>query len=335
MMNILTKIIKRSLFISIFTSLFFILNGCQLASHEKKTEKKIGIIVPLENKSLDDIVAGFTETLTHQSPVPIKFKIANAQGDINIQRAIIQQMKSEHYDIIVPIGSIATQMAIAMSPHQPIVSLAASYRESDRKQQQPCNISVVHDEISPRQIIAFIHQVYPALTQLTLIHSPSDKIFPDVKVAIAAGKQLGINIKAIMVPSLNELYSVANALPQNTQGILILKDIMIASGISTLETVAQKKHLPLITSDQGTVQEGAAFALGVHERDIGMEGAKLAAAILAGKKACDLPIVEMTRLTVFINQTGLKNENQSITPIEAAANHLQYAIEIIGAKGAK
>ena len=99
-MKIFIKTIKIILFLSLFICLFSLLAGCQPASNEKK----IGIILPLENKSLDEIVAGFTETVRHESPIPVKFKVANAQGDLNIQRAIIQQMKTENYDVIVPIG---------------------------------------------------------------------------------------------------------------------------------------------------------------------------------------------------------------------------------------
>lgn len=319
--------IKTVLLILCIGSLLTLLSSCQSSSNEKK----IGIIVPLENKALDEIVAGFTETLRAQSHVPLKFHIANAQGDLNLQRAIIQQMKNAGEDIIVPIGTGATQMSASIIKQQPIVSLAANFSDTDRRHEKTCHVAVVHDEISPAQIIAFVHQVYPHISRLTLIHSASDKIFPDVKIAIDAGKKFGIAIHPMMAPTLNDLYSVAHAIPADTQGIVILKDILITSGISTLQTIAQERHLPLITSDQGSVQEGANFALGVHEREIGVEGGKLAAAILAGKSASQLPIVEMTHLTVFLNETSLSKNQQSAVPIKTAANQLHYAIESIHA----
>lgn len=296
------------------------------ACHNSSNEKKIGVIVPLENKALDEIVAGFTEKLRHEFPAGIKIKIANAQGDMNLQRAIISQMKSEHYDLIAPIGTAATQMSLAMTKQQPIVSLAANYLQEDRAKLEACHLAVVHDEISPRQIVAFIHAVYPDIKQLTLIHSGTEKIYADVKVAIAAGKAFGINIKPKMSPTLNDLYSVANSIPQDSQGILILKDILIASGVNTLARTAERLHIPLIAADQGSVQEGAAFALGVYEKNIGIEGGKLAAKILAGKEACELNIVDMKTLTVFVNKNNLQKENQSVTAIESAAEKNKYTI---------
>lgn len=306
--------------------ILMMLAGCE--PPQKSRVKNIGIIVPIEHKAMDEIVAGFTETLRAISHDQLQFHIKNAQGDLNLQRAIIQQMRNEHYDMVVPIGTDATQMTVANIPQQPIVSLAAGFSQQDREKISLCHIAVVHDEISSEKLITFIHLVYPAITRIVLIHSTADKIFPEVDAAIISGKQLGIDIKRKMINNLIELYGVAKAIPSDAQAIFILKDSLVVSGISTLKTVAAKMHVPLITSDQGSVEEGAAFALGVHEREIGVQGAYLAHAILAGKQPCDLPIAEMTRLTVFVNRASLSEEQQSLLTIQSTVNKLHYQIEI-------
>lgn len=316
---------KRIIVALLVPALSLALTACEKAS----TDKKIGIIVPIENKALDEIVNGFTESLSKEYGKSIQFKVANAQGDLNLQNAIIQQMKNEHYDLVVPIGTATTQMTVSSVHQQPIVSLAALYSDQDRAKQHPCNITVVHDEISPEQIVAFVHDVYPNIKHLSLVHSPSEKIYADVNVAIAAGEKYGIEIKPIMIPSLNELYSAANAIPSDTQGILVLKDVLVVSGISTLALSAEKNHLPLITADQGSVQDGAAFSLGVHERDIGVNGAELAKQVLSGKDACSIPLVDMKKLTVFVNKTSLAKENQSIDAIKAGADKNNYVVEFV------
>lgn len=309
-------------FIILVISLFLI-SGC---NQENSKQTKIGIIVPIEHTAMQEIVAGFSETLHEQYQKPVKIKVANAQGDANLQRAIIQQMNDQHYDIIIPIGLSATQMALSMVKQQAVLSLAADISEQDRQQMKSCNVAVVHDEIPPQKIVAFIHDAYPQITQIALIHSPSEKVFPEIKAAIASANQLGITVKPLMASTLPELYSIGNAIPSQTQAILVLKDHMIVSGISTLAKVANDRHIPLIASDQGSVQGGAAFALGVREKQIGIEGAKLAVQILQGKAACSLPITEMNKLSVFVNAKALQSENQSLEPIEAAAKKSNYPI---------
>lgn len=293
---------------------------------------KIGIILPLEHKALDEIVAGFTDKIREIYPDSVSIKVMNAQGDMNLQRAILQQIHDQNYDVIVPVTTGVTQMAVSMIHDKPIVSLAAVFSDEDRQKLNPCNVGVVHDEVQTRKLIAFIHEAYPNLKYLTLIYSSSDKIQPQVKHAIAAGDEYHIDVKPLMINTLPELVSASQALPEKTQGIFILKDNLIASGIATLVKVANDKHLPLFTSDQGTVESGAGFSLGVRERKIGEEGAILATGVLLGDSICQTPIVEMKDLTVFINKDALQKEMQTPDSIIATAKKLNYAVEFISRK---
>jgi putative ABC transport system substrate-binding protein len=302
--------------------------GCKPKADSADTVT-IGIIEPLEHNAMAKIVAGFTTTLQEQYHKPVVIKVENAQNDMNLERAIIQKMQAANYTMIVPIGVAATQMTLSMVHDKPVVSLASDFTKADQQKLQPCNVAVVHDEISAQQLLAFIHTTYPQLTHLTLVHSSADKVLPEVQAAIAAGKAYGITIHHVMVSSLPELYSAAQALPADTQGIFVLKDSLIVSGISTLAKVAAVQHIPLITSDQGSVQDGAGFALGVHEREIGVQGAQLAAAVLKGKAICTLPIVDMTNLTVFINEHALQLEKQDSAAIMRAAAQLHYGTETV------
>lgn len=317
---------KRLTTLILTTLCIIIISGCK---PQQSSSITIGIIEPLEHAAINEIVKGFSESLQKIYHKPVIIKVENAQNDLNLERAIIQKMIDANYTMIVPIGTGATQMSLAMTRNQPVISLASDLSEQDRKKLKKCHATAVQDEISPTQLVTFIHTVYPRLTQLTLIHSSAEKIFPDVEKTIVAGKVNGITIHPIMVSSLPELYSAANALPSQTQGIFILKDNLIASGINTLTNIASKKHIPLITSDQGSVQSGAGFALGVYEKEIGIEGAKLASAVLEGKLICDLPIVDMKKLTVFVNQKALQQEGQEIKPILETAKQFAYTIKLI------
>jgi putative ABC transport system substrate-binding protein len=289
----------------------------------------IGIIEPIEHKAMNEIVDGYTKTLAASYDKPFIVKVENAQGDANLERAIIQKMHNAGYNIIAPIGVDATQMTLAVVHDKPVISLASDLTDAERHKLNPCNVAIVHDEIPANKIMAFILATYPHLTHLTLVHSAANKVFPEVNAAVAAGKQLGITVDHVMVPTLPELYSAANAIASHTQAIFVLKDNLIVSGIGTLVKVAAERHIPLITSDQGSVQEGAALALGVHENEIGVQGAILTAAVLKGQAPCSLPIVGMDKLTVFINSTALAAENQTVAPIQAAAQELGYTIEMI------
>lgn len=308
--------------------LFSTLLSIAALADTNNTPPKIGIIMPLEHPAMHEIISGFETTLQQQYGKSIDFKVENAQHDSNLERAIIAQMRDAGYTMIVPIGVAATEMSVSMVKQQPIVSLASDFTEQQRQKLNPCNIVAVHDEISPQRELKFIREVYPNIKNIVLVHSADDKVFPEVNETQAAAKQYGFNFKHVMVQTLPDMYSVAQSIPQDTQAIFVLKDNLIVSGIDTLAKLAEQRHIPLITSDQGSVQAGADFALGVHEKQIGVDGAKLAAQVLAGKSICSLPIVEMSNLSVFVNQKALQASGQNIDLINAAAKKLNYTIEI-------
>lgn len=315
-----------------FILLMLLFSGLMACQEHREDVPKIGIILPIEHIALQEIVTGFTDKLHAIYPKSVQIKVMNAEGDINMQRAIIQQMRDQNYAMIVPIATGVTQMTAAMVHEQPIIGLAADFPEQKRQELHPCNIGIVDDEIPPQKIMEFIHTAYPKITHLTLIHSTSDKIFPDVKAAIFAGKLNHIVIKPLMVATLPELVNAAAAIPNETQGIFILKDNLMASGIATLINLANSKHIPLITSDEGTVQMGAGFSVGVHERQIGEEGALLANEVLNGKNLADIPIIKMKKLIVFINKKALKEEHFDFAPLFTSANQLHYQIELTDRK---
>jgi putative ABC transport system substrate-binding protein len=325
--SVAMKISNKSLISLLILNLFLGLTGCQKATNDKPI---IGIVVPLEHKAMTEIVAGFSQTLEQTLGDKYKIKIMNAENDANLQRAIIQQMRDQHYAMIVPIGTSTSQMTLALvTAPLPVVSLAADLPAQVRLTGAKCHTALVHDEIAPAKLIQFIHAVYPHLTKIMLIHSASDKIFPDVAASIAAGKKVGVNIQHLMVNTLPDLTAATAAIPRDIQAVFVLKDSLIVSGIGTLVKFAATRHIPLITADQGSVQEGAGFALGVHEREIGVEGAKLATQILNGAPICQLPIAKMSNLTVFINPQSLKAEGQTITEITAAAKNANLPVEAV------
>ncbi|MFA6409423.1 MAG: ABC transporter substrate binding protein [Gammaproteobacteria bacterium] len=289
------KYIKKFLVLATISIAATALFGCK----KEIPTKKVGIILPIEHQALNEITQGFTATLTSLSKEKLDFKVMNAEGDINIQRAIIMQMRDAHYDLIVPLSTSASQMTASLVKEEPIVALAASIPESVRIPKETCNIAVVDDELDNNVILQLIHKTYPNITKVALIHSASDKILPEVDVVKADSPKYGISVRNFMVQNLADLYSVGSAIPDDTDAIFILKDNLVASGIATLIQIAHKKHILLITSDDATLKQGADLAIGVGEKEIGIEGAKLAAQILNGKSPCSLPIIKLTKPHIF------------------------------------
>lgn len=309
----------------------FILMLTSLISACKKEENviRIGIIIPTQHAAFDEMIAGFENQIKTSYSQPVEFKVANAQNDKNLMQAMIQQMRDEDFKIVAPISTTTTQMTLSVIKDKPVIGMSAMYSEEDRKIRQSCNVVCVNDELSVDLQMAFIHKLYPNLKTITLIHSSSEKVFANVKNADLAARKYGITIHQIMMQNLQELYTMANSLPDNTEAIFVLKDAEVISGINTLVKLANDRKIPLITSDDGSVKNGALFALGVHESQIGEESAKLAIKILNGSNVCSLPIVKLTKPIVFVNKNKFIADKIYATQIKKTANELGYPLEII------
>lgn len=283
-----------------------------------------GILMPLEHAALKEIVDGFETTVKRHYPEAV-FDVQNAQGDIKLQRSIIERFAGQNVDIIVPIGTTATQMTLAFIKNQPIVSLAADYSESDRQKRTPINITGVLDEIGGKKKLEFIKQVLPELTKLTIIyHSGNEKNFKEIQELIDYGKTMNVHIQKLSIITLPDLESTAQAIDQDSQAILILKDHLVVSGIHLLIPTAQERYIPLITSDEGSVEEGSTFALGVKERSIGEEGGKLAIKLLEGTPIQTLPMTAIPALDVFYRPGELLKLNIKIQTLQEAAHKFGY-----------
>lgn len=310
-----------------------ILLSLLLSSHAvtllAEPSKKVAIIVPAPIQALIEITQGFESSLKEHYHGPIDFKIANTQGDPMLQYATIQSLRQQHYDLIVPIGSDATAATLSLIKTIPVLSLASDLSEMERQKRQPCNVAVVHDEISPKEQLNYLHQVLPNIKQVSLIHSAADKIFSEVEEAKKAGKEFGITITPMMAASLMDLQLVATKIPADAQAIFILKDMQTVSGMAQLHNIAASRQLHLISSDDGSVKDGAEFALGVEEKEIGIRGGMLAAEILQGKDPGTLPIAEMTKLTLFFNPTAVKIKKSGtfLETLKAVAVKMHYQVQ--------
>ena len=313
--------------IAIFLGLIFLINANFIAAKQvSNSAVKVGILVPMQHRAMNEIVSGFKTELKKKYPGRITFLVKNAQGDANLQRAILQGFKQMKIDLFVPISTTTTQMTLAMVRSKPVVGVAALYTEKEREKRAVCNVTAVNDEIPVADQIKFMRKVIPDLKQITLVHSLSAKIMPEVKDCIKYAKTQGIKVQDLMVQQLFDLYTISGRISLKSQAVFVLKDSLIASGIRTVINQADIRRIPVISADDGTVQQGTAFAVGVKEHQVGVEGAGLAAKVLQGTDVCKVPIKVMDKLCVFINKEAVKKQSFTVAEIEKKARESGYQV---------
>lgn len=248
-----------------FFCLFFI-NAASCNNYDC-TNTNIGVVVPLQHESLDLIINGLTDELGKRCPES-KVIVKNAQGDLVLQSTLIKQLsKMKGIDYVVTVGTVASQTGTNISK-KPILALAA-----DKEALDLSKAHVVSEELPGNVIASFLKESIPGLKKITVIHSMNDKVFKELgDIESSLSK---VHMQRLSVNNISDIYRVVSRIDPDSGAVLVLKDHSVVSAISLIKKAASKKNIPLVALDEGSVNAGADFAVGVQEYDIGVAGARL------------------------------------------------------------
>ena len=139
------------------------------------------------------------------------------------------------------------------------------------------------------------------------------------KAAGLAGVKLQvIALSENSIPSLTSQVNEATIDP-DSQVILILKDHFMVSSVQYLLRLAKKRNLLIYTCDEGSVAEGAHFALGVSEESIGVSAAELAWQIEQNLfDPCQGHTIPLRKLSIFVNKKWYEDTSDSCGPAATA-----------------
>lgn len=292
----------------------------------------IGVLVPLQHQALDEITMGIKEVINEYNSKQIKSKqikvtVVNAQGDQTLLRQLIMQMKKNNIDYFMPIGTSTTQMCVSLIKNKHIIGVAAEIDHSQLKPKDRKRISFVSDKITPTDILKLIKNFIPKIKRIGLIYSNSEKIFPEVEQARIFCKKNNMNMFFKKVNTVSEIYQFGQSLIKDTDALLVFKDNLIVSGITGLVKLAKQNKKLLITEDDGSVKNGANFALGVPEKKIGTIAAQLLLKILKNGFREEYKMVIIDDISIFYNPITLKyQEYINQDDLKKIAKTLSYKI---------
>ena len=195
-----------------------------LVSKEEKC--RIGVVVPVEHRAMDDMLQGFTERIEEESDVRVLIEVQNAQGDLNIQKAMIDKFVRQDMSLIATIGTDVSLMAINRAQGHVILGMDITGR--------------VHQGLSPyitgvkessiESSYFFMRELLPSLSKVAMVYSASDKNYQMLQEFSRLAEIDDIEVQGIMIQSLADLYVLAKSIDSDVDAIFIAKDHLVASG---------------------------------------------------------------------------------------------------------
>jgi putative ABC transport system substrate-binding protein len=134
-------------------------------------------------------------------------------------------------------------------------------------------------------------------------------VTPEIELLKTFAEEEDIDLHLLMVQTLADLPLALKSAAADVQAFVVLKDHLIVSGIKGIVQEANKRLIPVIAADEGSVKGGATIAVGVREKDIGIKSGAMAKTILAGGKPSKIPYQTIDDLVLFINKNALLKQN--------------------------
>lgn len=270
----------------------------------------VGILQTTSHPSLDEITAGSIEGLANHGYVDgenIEVVFQNAQGDQNLMNTMAQSLVDEGADLLIGIGTPASQAFANATSEIPIIMGAVS---------DPVGAGLVESEDVPGTNVTGVKNQAPVEAQLGLMQD----ILPDAqKVGLlyssgednsrAEGERvtqvledMGLEAVTYTVSSTNEIQQMVATLSQEVDVIYLPTDNTIASAFDTVVSEADRYDTPLIPTVDLMIAQGGLATVGINQTEMGEEAGRMAAEVLDGQDPSDFPVFVLSEGDILVNQ---------------------------------
>jgi ABC-type uncharacterized transport system substrate-binding protein len=267
---------------------------------------------PTLDAAAEGVVAGLSEARL-KAGVDYELHKYNAQGDLSQLPLILANVKNQQADLVIT-STTPVMIAAAKSIREiPIVFTVASYpptvgvfAEGQRQE----NLVGVYDDPPLAELIGLARQHEGALQKVGIIWNPAE---PNSEYSVKKLRRIcaeqGLQLIERNAASVNDLPDVTAAVCQAGAQILVISaDNVATSGLPAIIATTRKYQVPIYSTEPDMVRRGAAGAVGDDFFEWGKQTGHLAAKVLAGVPALELPFEKTAvQRTVVTEDSARKN----------------------------
>lgn len=320
----------RKLLPIVISAFLLLLTACGSGGEEngskEENEKKvvkIGITQIVEHPSLDAAREGFIAALKdagYEDGKNLKIDYQNAQGDMNNNMSIAQNLVANDNDLILAIATASAQAAVQSTKEIPILFTAitdpvgAKLVESmDKPGGNVTGTSDTHPDAIKNTIVK-IKEFFPEAKTVGMIYNSGEpNSVVNVENANKAIKEVGLKPVETTVSTSSEVKQAAESLVGRADVLYIPKDNTVVSALESVIKVANDKDIPTFVGESDSVERGTFAAYGFDYHDLGYKTGEMAVEILEGKKPSDIPVEYPDSLELVINKKAAEEEGIKLT----------------------
>lgn len=278
---------------------------------EAKTYK-IGVTQIADHPSLDNCRKGFEEGLKEDGfiegeNVEIEFK--SAQNDPDLATQIAQNFVNDKKDLVCGISTPSAQSlySLCLEKNIPVVfnaisdPVAAKLAKSDTEAME--GITGVSDALPVEAQLKLIREILPDAKNIGILYTTSeDNSVSTIKKYKELAGNYGFTIIEQGVVNEADLPQAIDTLLPKVDCISNMTDNTVVNNLPLLLQKANDKKIPVFGSEEEQVKNGCIASAGLDYVELGRQAGKIAARILKGESASDIPYETLKESKITINK---------------------------------
>lgn len=301
-----------ALVVLVLAALFFSSRKESIAQNEKEVVK-IGILQFVTHDALDEIERGIEDGLADAGyeGSNVKLTLLNAEADQSKIQTMSKKLVNDGNDIVIGIATPAAQGLASATSDIPVIMGAISdpvgAKLVKNLDQPEGNVTGLSNHVPLAQTVELIEMVTPDAKTIGVLYASSeDNSVSQVKEFTQYAEKSGLKVVEYAVPSTNEITTTMSVMTGKVDAIFVPQDNTIASAFPTVVTVANAAKIPIYSSVDTMVKQGSIASVAQSQYDLGLETAKIAVKILAGKKVSEVPVKVVDTGTPTLNLKAAK-----------------------------
>ena len=266
---------------------------------------RVAVVQPLTHTSLNQIRDTIVNELT-ASGLDFQIVTRNAEGDSSVLSTILENVKNDGVDILVPIATNTAQSAkmVFEDAGIPVVFAAVSDPVAAGLTGDDCGfITGVSNNIPAAEIVRLISDFQPEYRKIGFLYTSSEtNSVSTINAAKAYCDANGIAYEEASIANLSELQTAAETLiSKGVDALYTGNDNSIASAMSTYTDVAYEHGIPVYCGADSMVADGGFATIGVDYVQLGKQVAQIVVRIAGGEQPENIPYEVLSEYAKFVN----------------------------------
>lgn len=241
----------------------------------------------------------------------VKIDSVSISGNELENSGVIASIKKTGPDVLVTVGSAATQFAKDNFPDLPIVFVAVKYPVLSgfiKSFANPGgNITGASLDIPEDVQFRYFRKIIPGLKKIGIIYTRNTKAL--IPHATVIARQMGLKMIPMLISSPKELGFAIDSLSKTVDGIWSVADMGLFNAKSTKFLISNtlRKRIPFMGFSRNIVESGALFSLDFDYKAVGFQAGKLVGRVLEGEKPGRIPVTTSDLIWFHYNEKTAKH----------------------------